>query len=312
MTSLTAAALFNQVLGIQPHSLAGSLNENTFSPLVNLQYRFDPDAMAYASFSRGHKSGGFDARSKRPPAATPPANPLVPNGGSFQYKGERATTYEMGVKAGLGSTAEINADVFYTDYDDLQTTAFDGAIGFNVGNGTARVQGAELEGRWRVSRGLRLSGSLAYLDFEWKNYLGQAYYDNLLALGLPNTQYAGHTNQLAPKFTGFLSAGIQLATGRRHDPHHHRRCGAFQQVSAVTEPGSAGRAAGLQQAQCAPGAERCGWWMELALVGRNLTDKTTVSFAGDTPLAFRLFRARSYYGFVDAPRSIAIEARLKF
>jgi outer membrane receptor protein involved in Fe transport len=51
---------------------------------------------------------------------------------------------------------------------------------------------------------------------------------------------------------------------------------------------------------------------EVALVGRNLTDKTTVSYAGDTPLSQRLFNARSYYGFVDAPRSIAVEAALKF
>jgi iron complex outermembrane receptor protein len=51
---------------------------------------------------------------------------------------------------------------------------------------------------------------------------------------------------------------------------------------------------------------------ELALVGRNLTDKTTVSYAADTPLASRLFKARSYYGFIDPPRAIAVEARLRF
>ena len=45
---------------------------------------------------------------------------------------------------------------------------------------------------------------------------------------------------------------------------------------------------------------------------RNLTDKTTVSYAADTPLASRLFKARSYYGFIDPPRAIAVEARLRF
>jgi iron complex outermembrane recepter protein len=47
-------------------------------------------------------------------------------------------------------------------------------------------------------------------------------------------------------------------------------------------------------------------------VGRNLTDKTTVSYAGDAPLAARLFNARSYYGFTDPPRSIALEAHFRF
>jgi iron complex outermembrane receptor protein len=51
---------------------------------------------------------------------------------------------------------------------------------------------------------------------------------------------------------------------------------------------------------------------EVALVGRNLTDKTTVGYAGDTPLSQRLFGARSYYGFTDPPRSIAVEAAFRF
>ena len=54
-----------------------------------------------------------------------------------------------------------------------------------------------------------------------------------------------------------------------------------------------------------------GRW-DVALVGRNLTDETVVSYAGDAPLANRLFRARSYYGFVDQPMGMALEARLKF
>ncbi|MEO6079559.1 MAG: TonB-dependent receptor [Steroidobacteraceae bacterium] len=311
ITSLTAAALFNQVLGIQPHSLSGKLSESTFSPLVNLQFRFVPETMAYLSFSRGHKSGGFDARSNRPPATVPPVNPLVPNGGSFQFPGEEATNYEMGVKSGLGGTAEINANVFFTDYKKLQTTAFDGAIGFNVGNGTAEVKGAELAGRWRATPQLRFSGSLAYLDFEWKRYNGQTYYDNLLLPGAtPNTNYAGRTNQLAPKFTGYLSAeyswqlsgNVVLSTTA--DVVHSSK---YLQ-SLNLDPVATQAAYSKLNARLAL-RDSEGLW-ELALVGRNLADKTTVSYAGDTPLAFRLFRARSYYGFVDPPRSIAIEARL--
>jgi hypothetical protein len=37
-----------------------------------------------------------------------------------------------------------------------------------------------------------------------------------------------------------------------------------------------------------------------------------VGYAADAPLALALFQARSYYGFVDPPRSIAIEARVRF
>ena len=54
-----------------------------------------------------------------------------------------------------------------------------------------------------------------------------------------------------------------------------------------------------------------GRW-ELALLGRNLTDETIVTYANDTPLAFSQFRSPSFYGFVDRPRSIAVQGSFRF
>ena len=51
---------------------------------------------------------------------------------------------------------------------------------------------------------------------------------------------------------------------------------------------------------------------ELALVARNLTDEQVLSYAGDTPLAGSIFGARSYYGFVDPPRTLAVEGSFRF
>src|SRR6185369_2899661 len=167
--------LFNQVLGIVPHSVTGSRKESNFSPLVNLQYHWTSDSMAYLSWTQGYKSGGFDARSNKPVTA-PTGFPASFGGGTFEFPDEKATNYELGMKTAVGSTAEINADVFYTKYKDLQTSAFDGAIGFNVGSGSAKVKGAELSTRWRATRDFTLSGSVAYLDFEWSSYNGQCYF----------------------------------------------------------------------------------------------------------------------------------------
>jgi outer membrane receptor protein involved in Fe transport len=261
--------------------------------------------MAYVSLARGYKSGGFDARSNQPVAL----------GGSFQFDQERATTAEIGVKSAIGGKAELNIAAFYTDYKDLQTSAFDGAIGFNVDNGSAEVRGIEVEGRWRPVGRLLFTGALAALDFEWQQYDGQCYYDvqlaTLLATGTAqrNCDYSGNTNQLAPSFSGVLSAeyswpigGLVLTTTA--DAMH---TSSFLQ-SLNLDPAATQEGYTKLNARIALAGER---W-ELAVVGRNLTDKTTVSYAGDTPLAFRLFQARSYYGFVDPPRSIAIEGRLRF
>jgi iron complex outermembrane recepter protein len=300
-------SLFAGLLGIIPHDEAGKRKETNFSPLLNLQYQITPESMAYASLARGYKSGGFDARSNKPQRF----------GGTFEFDEERATTGELGLKsAALGGRADFSVAAFYTDYKNLQTTAFDGAIGFNVGNGSAKVQGVEVEGRWRPVGRLLLTTSLAALDFEWKDYQGQCYYDiqlaTLLATGTAqsNCNYDGRTNQLAPKFTGFFSAeyswpvGAGLVLTTTADAVHSS---SFLQ-SLNLDPNARQPDFTKLNARIALAAER---W-ELALIGKNLTDKTTVSYVGDTPLAFRLFQARSYYGFVDPPRSVAIEARLRF
>ena len=300
--------LFAQVLGIIPHSVAGSRDESHFSPLVNLQWHVRDETMLYVSWAEGYKSGGFDARSNKPPPPT--------STGTFEFEEEKATTYELGMKTGLGRSAEINAALFFTDYEDLQTSAFDGAIGFNVGNGSADVKGAEVEGRWRVTPRLQLSGSVAWLDFEWTEYFGQCYYGlTPIPAGQPNAgncDYAGMTNQLAPEFTGVLTADFTQPLGDRLllratlDVVYS----ADYLTSLTLDPATLQDSYTKINARLALG-DADGRW-ELALVGRNLGDETVVSYSGDTPLANRLFRAQSYYGFVDPPYGLALEATLRF
>ncbi len=311
--SLPAQVLpvFNQVLGIVPHSLAGDRSESNFSPLVNVQYDITDDAMVYLSWSRGYKSGGFDARSNKPPVAG--GTPLT--SGTFEFEDEEATTYELGLKSGLGSRAELNVDVFYTEYNDLQTSAFDGAIGFNVGNGSAELKGAEIEGRWQVTRGLRLSGSLAYLDFEWTNYFGQCYFGRPAIASGPNAgncDYKGFTNQLAPELTGVVGGEYSMPIG----DSLNLTLGADVVYSSkfltslTLDPATEQEAYTKVNARIALGGVENQW--EVAVVGRNLTDETVVGYSGDTPLSSRLFGARSYYGFVDMPRGIAVEGSYRF
>jgi iron complex outermembrane recepter protein len=291
-------------LGIIPHSEAGSRSESTFSPLINVQYSFAPQSMVYLSWAEGSKAGGFDARSNKPVSA----------GGTFEFEDEKASTIELGVKSAIGDTADINAAVFFTDYKDLQTSAFDGAIGFNVGNGSAKVKGAELEGRWRVTRDFRLTGSVGYLDFEWTRYIGQCYFGAPAAIVVTpgNCNYKGFSNQLAPKFTGVVSGdyGWNLGAHLRMNAVLDLSYSAKFLQSLTLDPAATQAAFTKINARLALGDVDGGW--EVALVGRNLTDETTVSYAGDTPLSQRLFSARSYYGFVDPPRSVALEASLRF
>ena len=310
ITNPLAHALYDRVLGISQHDLSGSRTETNFSPLVNLQYRYSDRSMAYLSAARGYKSGGFDARSNRSPDYVGlPGEPV----GTFEFEDERATTYELGLKNRLGSRAELNVAAFITDYKDLQTTAFDGRIGFNVGNGSAEVRGVELEGRWRPFGALLLQASVAALDFKWKDYEGQCYYDLLASGACPtgNAQYAGRANQFAPDYSGVVSAEYAWAVGPLLLTANADMVFSDDYLQSLNlDPSLVQESFSKINARLALG-DADGRW-QLALVGRNLTDKTTMSYAADTPLSYTLFGARSYYGFVDPPRSIAIEARMRF
>jgi outer membrane receptor protein involved in Fe transport len=295
--------LYNAVFGIARHSVSGSRSESKFTPLVNLQYRFGDDSMAYLSWARGNKSGGYDARSNKSPA----------QGGTFEYEPEEADSYELGLKWGIGRSAELTAAVFYTDYTDLQTSAFDGSLGFNVGNGSAQVRGVELEGRWQATDSLYLFGSVAYLDFEWTKYLGQCYFNPPASLVVPpNCNYDGFTNQLNPEITAVVGADYRHAMGEALE----LRIGLDATytddflTTLTLDPNSAQDSYTKLNARIALAAQSGSW--EVAVIARNLTDEKTISYSGDTPLAGSLLGARSYYGFVDPPRTVAFEATLRF
>jgi outer membrane receptor protein involved in Fe transport len=296
--------LYNAVFRIQRHSVRGERTEDNFSPLVNLQYDFGNDSMAYLSWAKGFKSGGFDARSNQAPPV-----------GTFEYEPEKAKSYELGVKTRLGSAAELNAAVFFTDYEDLQTSAFDGSLGFNVGNGTAEVKGVELEARWQATQGLFLAGSIAYLDFEWTKYDGQCYFNPpaaLLSTRVPgNCNYDGLTNQLAPEITAVLSAEYTWPIGELELSAGVDAAYSADYLTSLTlDPNSKQDAYTKVNARLALAGADKKW--ELALIARNITDEKVVSYSGEAPLSGSIFGARSYYGFVDPPRTVAIEGTFRF
>ena len=132
---------------IEPYDeIRGQRSENEFNPQVTLQYDIIDDGMVYATYVEGFKAGGFDVRSNGHP------DPAVVNAqnlgrgldivGVFEFEDESAESLEIGGKFGIGATAELNIAAFYTEYTNLQTSQFDGVLGFNVRNaGEAEIKG---------------------------------------------------------------------------------------------------------------------------------------------------------------------------
>lgn len=88
------------------------------------------------------------------------------------YKPEQLTSYELGAKTQfLDNRVRLNVSGFYNDYKDLQTQNFINGRQFFDNAGSAKIKGIEVETDIVPVRGLTLSGSLSYTDFDYKQFI---------------------------------------------------------------------------------------------------------------------------------------------
>lgn len=152
---------------------------NALSGVAGIQWQPTADTNYYARYSRGYKSGGFNA------------------GGISQFPltdKETLDAYEVGMKKSFGNQLQLNASYFYYAYDGLQVpldvvengvrlTRF-----FNIED--SRAQGVELEAMWTPTDQLRILASYAYNDSEVRSAC--CFIDVVDPLGLqPNAQPVG-------------------------------------------------------------------------------------------------------------------------
>jgi outer membrane receptor protein involved in Fe transport len=320
-TSMGIDYLLGAVFKVARNNMEGDREKGNFAPLVTFEYDVSDDMMAYATWTKGFKSGGYDVRSNASPDGTFITNPVssaldvvVPNG-AFEYDEEEAETIELGVKSTLADGAgELNIAYFYTEYDDLQVSIYDGVLGFNVGNAAQAVsQGVELDSRWMLTEQLTLSGSLAWLDFEFKDYPnGQCTQFERITTGLSECDFSGKSNQYVADWSGVLAAdyvtnlGDNLELRTTLDVLFTTDYNPSQNVDPNIEQDGYHKI----NARIALSDIDGNW--EVALVGKNLTDEETISYANDTPLAANLAQSVGYYALVDPGRTIAIQGTYRF
>lgn len=126
---------------------------SNFSPKVGVQIHPNDDVMAYASWSKGYKTGGWTTRLSNP-------LPYAPG-----FEEEKATTWEIGVKTTLlDRRLQLNAAAFTTDYKGIQLNFQQGVSPVVQNAGDARIRGFEFEMVAAPFTGLTLNGSVGYID----------------------------------------------------------------------------------------------------------------------------------------------------
>ncbi|WP_344932004.1 TonB-dependent receptor [Zhongshania borealis] len=294
------------VFKVERHDLDGKQSGGNLAPSINVQFDINDDVMAYSTLSVGYKSGGFDARSN--------ASPGGAIDGAFEYDEEKATSFEVGAKTSfLDGRGELNVAAFFTKYDDLQVSIFDGKLGFNVGNaGAAETKGIELDGRFAITDRLMMGAALAFLDFEFTDFKNGQCYQGQVPDNGTNCDYTGKTNQYVADYSG----NVTFTYTREFGDALELRAGTDfvftddYNSSQNLDPSQEQDGYVKVNARLALADIKSGW--EVALIGKNLTDEDVISYSNDTPLANSSFGSINHYAFVERPRSVAVQASYRW
>jgi outer membrane receptor protein involved in Fe transport len=211
--------------------------EGVWLPSMQIEKRYGEDHMVYFSFSKGFKSGGFNAADDQNPlfvnvngAKVPVPNEPDP---SFQYDPETGTSFEIGGKHRLADNLQLNWAIATAEYKDQQISTFQGT-GFVVGNASSsEVDTLEIDLVWQATDNLRVALAAAYLDGTYADFDTAACTENQMAYFRaidPTGAYSAANisiNDYGPNVTdptgfcriiwngaGFYSTGNQNLTGR--------------------------------------------------------------------------------------------------
>jgi outer membrane receptor protein involved in Fe transport len=307
LTGLQAvvAPIVYAALNVRAHDLSDSRDEDQILPSLTFEWSPDDSTMLYASWSKGAKSGGFDARSNNP--TTPPGN------GTFEFEEERATNLEFGAKLRIGNSFEMNAALYTTDFEDLQVSTFDGVLGFNVRNaGESEIKGLEVDMRWQATSNLLLTSSLAYTDFEFLDYIGQCFPGQTPDAddGI-NCNYKGKTNEFVAPWV--IAAGasyrrpiganfiLSIATDVYYSDQYF--------VSPTLDPKQVQESYYKVNGRVGIGDQDGSW--DISVIGKNLFNEQLLPYGNVTPLS-GLFGAFSSWRFVEPGSSVALQGTLRF
>ena len=137
----------------------GKISDDAISGTAKLAWAVTEDALLYASYSRGFKSGGFNLDRSGLNAAAPSALDLA-------FDAEEVDAYELGWNSQWADgSITFNGAVYSQDVTGLQGLTFTG-VNFMVDQDDFKVKGMELSLSARPMEALMLTANYAHVDAE--------------------------------------------------------------------------------------------------------------------------------------------------
>lgn len=267
-----------------------------FSPKLGISYRVNSDVLAYFTWSKGFRSGGYNGRAASFTSAGP-------------YGAENVSSFEGGLKTELfDRRVRFNLAAFSSTYTDMQV----GTQGLTSGGvyesivtnaGKGRIDGIESELQWVLGSGFSIHANAAYLDARFKDN-----FTDLTSDGIDNpTDNSDLPFAYAPTWSGSLGLfyGADVGIGRLNGSVN-----AVYMDDIYTSGGAANRTSDVQLrpsnllVDATMGLESEAGW-RVGVWVKNAFDKTVINNTfGLGPLGF----LRIY----SPPRTFGVDLGFKF
>jgi outer membrane receptor protein involved in Fe transport len=173
-------------------------NDAVFKAAVD--YKLADNAMLYALFSQGFRTGGINTR-----IIPPGGDPALPDGSPVFFGSEKLDNYEVGIKSTLADgRLVVNLAGFILETTDPQLPVeiipgFTSTV--NAAGGLSRSKGFEGEVQFRPIDALTVGGSFAYTDA------------TLVSVGTNGTLVAGSIIPNTPEFKSTVYAEGEFPVG---------------------------------------------------------------------------------------------------
>ena len=274
----------NSLIPTERNGFADARSWSNWTPKLGLSWQAADHVLAYSHWTRGTRSGGYNLRITAPAAFL--ANAAAT--GSPAFDAEKVDSYEAGLKLQTADKrGTLNLAAYRTEVRNMQreinlscppgALLCGGLVQSIYNTADARITGFEVEGRWRVSDSLILTGNVGHIDAQYTRILFDISGDGAigaadLALALPRV----------PKWTWGVGVVHELPLGETSRlvgrvSFQHRSRYAYTDNNFGWVAASDNLDANVTWHTPLKG-------VSLSLWGKNLLDE--VQFGGDTQIPF--------------------------
>lgn len=294
---------------------------NDWSPEATIRWKPNEDITVYGAYKTAYKSGGFSNSAILGAQTT--VNDLA-------FNPEKAAGFEGGIKTKLfDNQLRFDVGLFHYKYKNLQVDFFNSPtfafITLNAGSVITKGVEIDMEYAPRAVPGLNLRGSLYYDKARYQNFLAPCYAGQTPAQGCtligsggsPFQDLSGKPTSVAPKWTAVIGASYDtsLGAGMKLGLSAEGRYSSSYLASAFANALS--RQPKYMTLDASARIATADDHLELALLGKNLTNRFYVTGAFDAPstgsgtgtaagvLADQL-------GFVNMPRTVTLQLTYRY